>query len=95
MTLWESIYRACWIILTVIILVIIVHLFYPRWREYQTALEEKQLLEEEVRFRTEMLNALKIKQERFHNDPEFLARIARELGMARPDEVLIRFYDEE
>lgn len=95
MSIWETIYRFCWLILAVLVLAIVVRLFYPRLRQYQSSQEEKRRLEEDVRVHGEMLNSLRIKQERFHNDPDFLARIAREMGMARPDEMLIRIYDQD
>ena len=37
------------------------------------------------------ISDLKNRQERFKNDPEFVERTAREMGMLKPNEVVFKF----
>jgi cell division protein FtsB len=63
-----------------------------KWGEAQRAA----MLEEENRLKADRTRELRDRQDRFHNDPAYVERVAREtLGKVRPDEVIFRFTDPE
>ena len=93
MNLWSVIYRISWALLLVIIAATIVRLFHPKWTEYRDAQAVKLRIEEEVRLNEELINVYRIKQERFKNDPEFVERMAHEVGLAKESETIFRFED--
>jgi hypothetical protein len=68
--------------------------FIPQLRkhaEYEERLEEirTQSAEQERR-----LQDYRVRKERFQNDPDYVRRVAHEIGMVEPHEVIFRFYDE-
>ncbi len=95
MSHWVAIYRFAWIALGVLVLVGMGFMFVPliqQDREYQ---RRESVLREEIRQDEEQIRELKLKQERFQSDPAFVERIAHEIGLAKPNETIFRFVDEE
>ena len=68
--------------------------FIPQFKKFQD--HENRLAElrtekakEELR-----LQDLRVRQDRFQNDLDYARRVAHEIGMVEPDEMVFRFYDE-
>lgn len=91
MTIWDFIYKAAWAVLGLLILLALGRLFYPQWQEYREYRRTQEELSHQIRVEKEMLNVLKQKQERFHNDPEFVRKLAHDLGLAGPDELIFKY----
>ncbi len=92
---WVAIYRFAWIALGVLVLVGMGFMFVPliqQDREYQ---RRESALREEIRHDEEQIRELQIMQERFQSDPAFVERIAHDIGLAKPNETIFRFIDEE
>ncbi len=77
-----------------LLLLAIGHIFIPQYQEYRELQRRELALRDDIRVQEEGLRALKLKQERFQTDPSFVERIAHDIGLARPDETVIRFVDE-
>jgi|YNPMSStandDraft_1061717.scaffolds.fasta_scaffold86344_2 cell division protein FtsB len=90
MSLWTLIYRTCWVLLIVMILVGAAMVMIPRWQEMRAYQQRQIELQREIETEEEMIKLLRMKQERFQTDPEFVERLARDLGLVRSNEVLIR-----
>ncbi len=80
--------------ITVLVICVAVIGFIPQFRKYQD--HENRLAElrtekakEELR-----LQDLRVRQDRFQNDPDYVRRVAHEIGLVEPDEMVFRFYDE-
>lgn len=95
MNIWTLMIRLSWTALIIIGLVGLGGVFYPKIRQYRDIQQREGQLREEVRLEEEMLRYLKTKQERLHNDPRFVEKIAREeLGLAKPGETVFKFLDD-
>ncbi|MCS6771990.1 MAG: septum formation initiator family protein [Kiritimatiellae bacterium] len=95
MNIWVFIYRASWVAIVVLTIVLVVALFAPKFREMRALQDREEQLREEVRLEQEMLRYLQQKQERLRTDPRFVEKIAREeLGLAKPGETIFKFIDE-
>ncbi len=70
-------------------------IFLPRYQEFTELQRREQILQGEIRQKEDTLRSLRIKQERFRNDADFVERIAHDIGMARPNEVIYRYPDED
>lgn len=96
MNFWVTIYKASWVILGILALVLCFSLFTPQIKQYRKNQRDKAALEEQIRIEEQVVSHLKRQQERLQYDPEFVERIAREeFGMARPNETVFRFSDED
>ncbi len=94
MSYWTFIYRLAWTMLAVLLLTGSAFIFVPRYQELQELQRRETALLDQIRQKEEILRSLRIKQERFENDPEFVERIAHDIGMARPNEVIYRYSNE-
>lgn len=94
MSYWTLIYRFAWMMLAVLFITGSGFIFLPRYQEFKELQRREAVLLEEIRHKEDTLRALRIKQERFRNDPEFVERIAHDIGMARPNEVIYRYSNE-
>ncbi len=91
MSFWVMLYRLAWIIVVVSCVIAVVCVFVPRAHMHQELQRRKRALEEgNVRLESK-IRQLDEKQQRFRTDPEFVERIAREQGMAKPGETIFRF----
>jgi len=68
--------------------------FVPEWRKY-TAHEERleELLDDKARAESR-LQELRVQQDRFQNDRDYVRKVAHEIGLVEDHEVVFRFYDE-
>jgi len=94
MSHWVVIYRFAWITLTALVLIGVGFMFMPLVQQDREFQRREAVLREEIRVSEEQIRQLRINQERFQNDPAFIERIAHEMGLAKPDEVIFRFVDE-
>ncbi len=94
MNYWTLIYRFAWVMLAVLVITGAGFIFLPRYQEYKELQRREAVLLERIRQKEDTLQSLRIKQERFRSDPEFVERIAHDIGMARPNEVIYRYSDE-
>lgn len=90
MNVWVVIYRLAWSMLAVLLLVVLGYVYYPPIRQFDDLKRREARLEEDTRFQEEMLKRLKTKQERLVNDPKFVERIARGLGLSKPGETVYK-----
>ena len=89
------IYRYVWIALGTLVLIGMGFMFVPliqQDREYQ---RREDALKSDIAQDEERIRTLRLKQERFESDPAFIERIAHDLGLAKPDETIFRFVDED
>ena len=93
--MWQLIYRSAWVALFIMGMIGATVAFLPKWREHRQLQRERAAAEEALRLEEEMLKVLKMKQERFQRDPRFVEQIAHDLGMARPDEVIFKFHNDD
>ena len=91
MNIWQDIYRMSLIALVVLIALGMALLLAPKLRRQHVYQQKMDQLEENIRQQSEYLNDLRVKQERFKNDPEFVEQVAHEKGRARTNEVLFTF----
>ena len=95
MNFWAVIYRFAWVTLGVLLFIAILCMFMPQYRQYREYQRRADALQEQIRLEEEMLKTLKQKQERFRSDPRFVEQIAHEVGLARPNETIFRFVEDE
>jgi len=68
--------------------------FIPQMRkhaEYERRLEE---IRTEAEVEQALLQDYRVKQKRFQDDPDYVKKVAHEIGMVAPNEVIFRFYEE-
>lgn len=94
MNIWKMIYRISVAVVLLVGVAVIVRFFHPKWREYRRAQAERARLQEEIRLNQELIRVYKLKQERFKNDPEFVERMAHEIGLAKDNEIIFRLQEE-
>lgn len=91
MNLWVLLYRFAWMVVIASCVVAVICVFLPKARDYQDLQKRKQALEQgNARLETQ-IRGLERNQQRFRTDPEFVERVAREQGMAKPGETVFRF----
>ncbi len=94
MSYWTVINRFVWAALAVLVLVGMGFMFVPLIHQDRELQRRESALQEEIRLDQERVRELQLKQERFQSDPAFIERIAHELGLAKPNETVFRFIDE-
>ncbi len=92
---WTIIYRFVWIALGALLLIGMGFMFVPTIQEDRENQRREAELTEEIRQNEQRIRTLRLKQERFESDPAFVERIAHDIGLAGPDEVIFRFIDDE
>ena len=96
MSFWRNVYRVFLIAAAVLIAVIVVRFFMPKFQEERRLRARLEEARQDVRRTAETLRELKLKQERLREDPRYVEKIAREdLGLAKPGETVFRFVDED
>ena len=91
MNFWDILYKAACIAVAVAIVIAIICVFVPQSHRFRE-LESRKVAMQEANARLEArLRELDENQHRFRTDPEFVERIAREQGMAKPGETIFRF----
>lgn len=91
MNYWVLLYRIAWGVVVITVLVGLVYVFLPRARSYQDLQRRKAALQEGNARLESRAQQLDENQRRFRSDPEFVERVAREQGMAKPGETIFRF----
>jgi len=92
---WNLVYRLAWVSLVVMGLLGAALVFVPTWQTHRELQRRQAEAQEQIRIYEERIQQLKADQERFHQDPRFIERLAHDLGMARPDEVVFRFNEDD
>ena len=71
--------------------VAIICVFLPKTHNYQNLQSRKEALEQGNAQMESRIRQFEQSQKRFHSDPEFVERSAREQGMVKPGETIFRF----
>ena len=95
MSFWVTVYRFSWGVLGILLFVGVLCIFLPQYNRYQQLEQKEAQLQEEIRREESLLNEYQLRQKRFRTEPQFVERVAHDMGMAKPDEVLFKFTDEE
>lgn len=90
MNFWVVLYRFAWIVVIISCVIAIVCVFLPKAHNYQELQKRKVAIEESNARMEARVRQLDMNQQRFRSDPEFVERIAREQGMAKPGETIFR-----
>ncbi len=93
--IWQTIYKSAWIVLYILAFILVLRLFYPKYKQYCEYQEIKQLLIAEIETKEKMVKMLRMKQERFRGDPRFVEQEAHKLGLAKPDEFIFKIIEPE
>ena len=91
MNFWVMLYRFAWIIVVVCCVIAVICVFVPSAHTHQELQKRKRSIEDGNARLESRIRQLDEKQQRFRTDPEFVERIAREQGMAKPGETIFRF----
>jgi cell division protein FtsB len=91
MNFWILVYRFAWIVVVVSCVIAVVCVFLPKAHSYRELQKRKVALEESNARMEARARQLESNQQRFRSDPDFIERIAREQGRAKPGETIFRF----
>jgi cell division protein FtsB len=91
MSAWSLIYRICWSLLTVLVLIGMVCVFMPKCRSLANLRTTRAAIEQSNGKLVADIRDLRIRQERFTSEPAYVERTAREIGMVRPNETVYMF----
>jgi len=69
--------------------------FVPQIRKYHSHDERLTELRRETAREEGHLQDLRVRQDRFQNDRDYVKKVAHEIGMVEPHEMVFRFYDED
>lgn len=96
MSFWRTLYRVFLVAAALLVAVILVRFFMPKYQEEQRLRARLEEARQDVRRTAETLRQLKLKQERLREDPRYVEKVAREdLGLSKPGETVFRFVEEE
>lgn len=92
---WAIIQKIAGVIIGVLIVIIILYAFVPKIQEYRDLQKVELKKSADVRSDQEILDQLKLQQEKLRTDPHYVERVAREeIGMAKPGELIFKFVDD-
>ena len=91
MNYWATIYRCLWGIAIILLVVVMISFFIPKYRTLRDYRKKRDELQQENRRTEAMIRDLRHKQEQILSDPAFIERTARESGMVKQDEVVFKF----
>lgn len=91
MNYWVILYRVAWVAVGVAVIVGLVCIFVPQANTDRELQKRKLALEEATARLETRAQQLEENEHRFRTDPEFVERVAREQGMAKPGETIYRF----
>jgi cell division protein FtsB len=91
MNFWLLVYRFAWIVVVVLLVIGVICIFLPKCHRFQDLQRQKMALAEANARVEAQIRQIEKRQERFRNDPEFVERVAREQGMAKPGETIFKF----
>lgn len=92
---WSLINRTVAVAISIMAVIGVVLAFAPKIRQLQTYRETRDSLQQRIEVTVAAERELRDKQRRFLHDPEFVERIAHEVGYARKDEVIYHLMPEE
>lgn len=69
--------------------------FIPQMRKHGQLEKRLEELRADKAKEEERLQDLRVKQDRFQNDPDYVRKVAHEIGMVEPHEIVFRFYDDD
>jgi len=91
MNFWVLIYRFALIVVCVLAAIGVICVFLPKCHRFQELQRQKVALTEQNARVEARVRQLESKRERFNSEPEFVERVAREQGMAKPGETIFKF----
>ena len=91
MNYWVLLYRFAWIVVIVLCVIGVITIFLPECHSFQELQRRKLALEDGNARLEARVRELEQNQARFRTDPEFVERIARGQGMAKPGETIFKF----
>lgn len=86
----KKLYNMAWAIIVILCLIGTAIVVAPQLSRQGRLHEQKHAREQESRQLDEDIADLRTRQSRFHSDRDFVERTAREMGMVRPDEVVLK-----
>jgi cell division protein FtsB len=92
---WNLINRIVLVAISVMAVVGIVLAFTPKVKQIQAYQNTRDTLQQRIDVTVAAERDLKEKQRRFQNDPNYVERVAHEVGYARKDEMIYHFLPEE
>jgi len=95
MSYLQTIYRWAWAVLGVLVVVALLLIFLPKIHEYREIQQRKAEIQEQMKREKAQIQQLKEKQKRFQTDPRFVEHVAHGLGMAKPNETIIKFVEND
>ena len=90
MNYWVLLYRFAWVMVLVLIAIGLLCIFVPKFESYQELQGQKNALTEENAKTEGRVKDLERYRQQFDADPEFVERVARQHGMAKPGETVYR-----
>ncbi len=93
--IWLIITRVFWLIVFGGIVVGFVALFTPKYAQYNELNRRVREMQESNRELASAIRRLESQQQRFVSDPSFVERTARELGMAKPGEIVYKYFSDD
>jgi len=90
---WVWVYRITWILIAVVGLICVICLFVPMYSRYRGFEQKKVELLEQKRLEELKLSRLRRQQEQFASDPAFVERTAREAGMVKSNEAVMKIVE--
>jgi cell division protein FtsB len=90
MNLWLVVYRSASVVVAVLALVLVVCLFMPKFHRYRELQRQRQALEQENASLEGRARQIERNRDQFETDPDFVERLARERGRAKPGETVFR-----
>jgi len=84
-----------WLVIAALLALALFSLFWPQYIQYRHYARRIAELDRTIRREQALIKNLQIRQQRLRTDPAFLQRIAHEMGLAGPDEVIFRFVEPE
>jgi cell division protein FtsB len=91
MNFWVLIYRVALIVVSVLVVIGVICVFLPKCHRFQELQRQKIALTEQCARVEARVRQLESNRERFNGESEFVERIAREQGMAKPGETIFKF----
>jgi cell division protein FtsB len=91
---WQTIHRLAWGILVILMVIGVICLFLPRYNKLRVMQQRRDGEKEENRRLEARTKEVRAFSKRFMIDPRYVERVARELGMVKPGEIVIKYMDE-
>ncbi len=94
MNYWETVYKVAFGLIVALLLVAVVCLFLPKCRLLSELQKKKLAYQQQNRQIETSTEELRLKEERFNSDPEFVERTARGIGMVKTNEIMLKVTNE-